>query len=166
MIKSSLIKFTTSLNIYIAGLKRPQERGNALTALLVHSEGRIFRRRLVCNLKGEEMPGRKRAAKEFEKLVKSEVKSEVCTEAGVSIESIVKSVIYLTESQGFYCEFCEAYIMNPIMFLAAPAVLYLPLLSEASTPTQEVLLLSALAFSLVYRSSFPSRHIHLRLCYK
>ena len=127
MIKSSLIKFTTSLNIYIAGLKRPQERGNAVTALLVHSEGRIFRRRLVCNLKGEEMPGRKRAAREFEKLVKSEVKSEVCTEAGVSIESIVKSVIYLTESQGFYCEFCETYIMNPIMVIGAPAVLYLPL---------------------------------------
>ena len=83
LIKSSLIKFTTSLNIYIAGLKRPQERGNAVTALLVHSEGRIFRRRLVCNLKGEEMPGRKRAARKFEKLVKSEVKSEVCTEAGV-----------------------------------------------------------------------------------
>ena len=34
---------------HIAGLKRPQERGNAVTALLVHSEGRIFRRRLVCN---------------------------------------------------------------------------------------------------------------------
>ena len=83
LIKSSLIKFTTSLNIYIAGLKRPQERRNAVKAMLVHSEGRIFRRRLVCNLKGEEMPGRKRAAKEFEKLVKSEVKSEVCTEAGV-----------------------------------------------------------------------------------
>ena len=31
-------------------------------------------------LKGEEMPGRKRVAREFEKLVKSEVKSEVCTE--------------------------------------------------------------------------------------
>ena len=63
LIKSSLIKFTTSLNIYIAGLKRPQERGNAVTALLVHSEGRIFRRQLVCNLKGEEMPGRKRVAR-------------------------------------------------------------------------------------------------------
>ena len=73
------------------------------------------------------MLGRKRVAREFEKLVKSEVKSEVCTEAGVSIESILKSVIYLTESQGFYCEFCETYIMNPIMVLAAPAVLYLPL---------------------------------------
>ena len=72
------------------------------------------------------MPGRKRAAREFEKLVKSEVKSEVCTEAGVSIESIVKSVIYLTESQGFYCEFCEAYILNPIMVLAALVYQKLP----------------------------------------
>ena len=35
MIKSSLIKFTTSLNIYIAGLRRPQERRNAVKALLV-----------------------------------------------------------------------------------------------------------------------------------
>ena len=93
LIKSSLIKFTTSLNIYIAELKRPQERGNAVTALLVHSEGRIFRRRLVCNLKGEEMPGRKRAAKEFEKLVKSEVKSEVCTEAGVKNQDRINSEI-------------------------------------------------------------------------
>ena len=93
MIKSSLIKFTTSLNIYIAGLKRPQERGNAVTALLVHSEGRIFRRRLVCNLKGEDMPGRKRAAREFEKLVKSEVKSEVCTEAGVKNQDRINSEI-------------------------------------------------------------------------
>ena len=89
MIKSSLIKFTTSLNIYIAGLKRPQERGNAVTALLVHSEGRIFRRRLVCNLKGEEMPGRKRVAREFEKLVKS----EVCTEAGVKNQDRINSEI-------------------------------------------------------------------------
>ena len=93
LIKSSLIKFTTSLNIYIAGLKRPQERGNAVTALLVHSEGRIFRRRLVCNLKGEEMPGRKRVAREFEKLVKSEVKSEVCTEAGVKNQDRINSEI-------------------------------------------------------------------------
>ena len=44
------------------------------------------------------------------------------------MESKVKSVIYLTESQSFYREFCEAYIINPILVLAAPAVIYLPLL--------------------------------------
>ena len=47
----------------------------------------------MCNLKGEEMPGRKRAAKEFEELVKSEVKSEVCTEAGVKNQDRINSEI-------------------------------------------------------------------------
>ena len=30
----------------------------------------------------------------------------------------MKSVIRLKERQGFYCEICEAYIMNPMMILA------------------------------------------------
>ena len=39
------------------------------------------------------MPGTKRAAREFEKLVKSEVKSEVCTKAGVKNQDRINSEI-------------------------------------------------------------------------
>ena len=42
------------------------------------------------------------------------------------MESKVKSVIYLTESQGFYREFCEAYINNGFSCpsISIPALVY------------------------------------------